>query len=117
MRSRAGGGPPPPDAPGALKRTSSVIMSSTLGAPLGGTTRGAHQGVDSEALSLITPPKFGSGGGSCLPSIVLVAPGEPRTPFTCGALPWDELDTMATLDSAAAKNRRTTRMHRSFFRR
>ena len=53
------------------------MMSNTLGAPLGGTTRGAHQGVDSEAFSLITPPNFGSGGGSCFPSIVVVAPGEP----------------------------------------
>ena len=40
-------------------------------------------GVDSEAFSLITPPKFGSGGGSCFPSIVVVAPGEPGTPVTC----------------------------------
>ena len=61
---------------------SSVMMSSTLGAPFGGTTRGAHQAVDSEAFSLITPPNFGSGGGSCFPSIVVVAPGEPGTLFT-----------------------------------
>ena len=26
------------------------------------------------------PPNFGSGGGSCLPSMVVVALGEPRTP-------------------------------------
>jgi hypothetical protein len=58
-------------------------MSKTLGAPFGGTTRGGHQGVDSEALSLITPPKFGAGGGSCFPVIVVVAPGEPGTPVTC----------------------------------
>ena len=37
------------------------MMSSTLGAPFGGTTRGGHHGVDSEAFSLITPPNFGSG--------------------------------------------------------
>jgi hypothetical protein len=59
------------------------MMSNTLGAPFGGTTRGAHQAFDSEAFSLITPPKFGSGGGSCFPSIVVVAPGEPGTPVAC----------------------------------
>jgi hypothetical protein len=34
---------------------------------------------------LITPPNFGSGGGSCLPLIVVVALGEPSTPVTCCA--------------------------------
>ena len=53
------------------------MISSTLGAPFGGTTRGGHQGVDSEAFSLITPPKGGGGGGSCFPVIVVVAVGEP----------------------------------------
>src|SRR4249919_3229620 len=62
------------------------MMSNTLGAPFGGTTRGAHQAFDSEAFSLITPPNFGSGGGSCFPSIVVVALGEPRVPVTCWAL-------------------------------
>ena len=51
----------PPKVPGAPKPWSSVMMSSTLGAPFGGTTRGAHQAVDSEAFSLITPPNAGSG--------------------------------------------------------
>src|SRR6185437_14084711 len=37
-------------------------------------------GVDSDAFSLITPPNFGSGGGNCLPSRVVVAPGEPGVP-------------------------------------
>src|SRR5215471_14008140 len=85
MRSIVGVGITPPKVPGAPKPWSSVIMSSTLGAPFGGTTRGAHQGVDSEAFSLITPPNFGSGGGSCLPSIVVVALGDPGTPVTCCA--------------------------------
>ena len=75
----------PPNVLGAPKPASSVMMSSTLGAPFGGTTRGGHQGFDSEAFSLITPPNFGSGGGSCLPSIVVVALGEPGTPVTCCA--------------------------------
>jgi len=55
-----------------------------LGAFLGGTTRGGHQAFDSEALCLITPPNFGSGGGSCCPLIVVVALAEPNLPVTCG---------------------------------
>jgi hypothetical protein len=47
---------------------------------LGGTTVGGHHGFDSEAFSSMMPPNFGSGGGSCLPSMVVVALGEPRTP-------------------------------------
>src|SRR6185295_3815630 len=85
MRSSAGVGTTPPNVPGAPKPTSSVIISSTLGAPFGGTTRGAHQGLDSDAFCSITPPKFGSGGGSCFPSIVVVVPGEPGTPVVCCA--------------------------------
>ena len=33
-----------------------------------------------QGVSLITPPNFGSGAGSCLPSMVVVAPGEPTVP-------------------------------------
>src|SRR5258706_16095438 len=61
------------------------MMRSTLGAPLGGTTRGGHQGLESLALPLITPPNFGGGGGSCFPSSVVVALGEPSEPVTCCA--------------------------------
>src|SRR5450755_1511101 len=75
----------PPKVLGTPKPASSVMMSSTFGALFGGTTRGAHQGFDCRAPSLITPPNFGSGGGSCLPSIVVVALGEPRVPLTCCA--------------------------------
>src|SRR4030095_1923443 len=85
MRSIAGVGMTPPKVLGAPKPWSSVMMSNTLGAPFGGTTRGAHQGFDSEAFSLIDPPKLGGGGGSCFPSIVVVAPGEPSSPVTCWA--------------------------------
>src|SRR6516164_10155193 len=60
-------------------------ISSTLGAPFGGTTRGGHHGLESLAVSLITPPNFGSGGGSCLPLIVVVASGEPGVPVICWA--------------------------------
>jgi hypothetical protein len=80
------------------------MMSNTFGAPLGGTTRGGHQGVDSEALSLITPPNFGSGGGSCLPSIVVVAVGEPNTPVICGAPVAARTDVCAWADVAFAPN-------------
>ena len=93
----------PPKVLGAPKPSSSVMMSSTLGAPFGGTTRGAHQGVDSEALSLMTPPKGGLGGGSCLPSIVVVAVGEPRTPVTCWGKPAEEPNARATADMALAR--------------
>ena len=70
----------PPKVLGAPKPWSSVMMSNTLGAPFGGTTRGAHQAVEPEAFSLITPPNAGGGGGSRFPSMVVVAPGEPGTP-------------------------------------
>ena len=83
MRSKAGVGTTPPNVLGAPNPQSSVMMSSILGAPFGGTTRGGHHGFDSVAFSLITPPNFGSGGGSCLPSMVVVAPGEPSSPVTC----------------------------------
>src|SRR6266581_1648870 len=61
-------------------------MSSTLGAPFGGTTRGGHHGFESLALSLITPPNLVGGGGSCLPSIVIVALGDPGVPLICWAI-------------------------------
>ena len=85
MRSSAGVGITPPKVLGEPKPSSSVMISSTLGAFFGGTTRGGHHGVDSEALSLITPPNFGSGGGNCLPLMVVVALAEPSTPVTCCA--------------------------------
>src|SRR5271166_655589 len=61
------------------------MMRSTLGAPLGGTTVGGQYGFESLASSLITPPNFGGGGGSCLPSIAVVALGDPGTPVICCA--------------------------------
>jgi hypothetical protein len=74
MRSIAGVGMTPPKVLGAPNPWSSVMMSKTLGAPFGGTTRGAHHAFESEAFSLITPPNSGTGGGICFPSIVVVAP-------------------------------------------
>src|SRR2546423_15324567 len=61
------------------------MMSSTFGAPLGGTTDGGQYGLESFASSLITPPNFGGSGGSCLPSIVIVALGVPGVPVICWA--------------------------------
>src|SRR5271167_4029793 len=61
-------------------------MRSTLGAPLGGTTRGGHQGVESLAVSLITPPNGGAGAGSCFPLTVVVASADPNWPVTTWAV-------------------------------
>src|SRR5512139_56127 len=87
MRSSPGVGITPPKVLGTPKPASSVMISSTLGAPLGGTMRSGQYGLDCAAVSLITPPNFGGGGGNCLPSMVVVALGEPGTPVICGALP------------------------------
>ena len=73
----------PPKVLGTPNPESSVMMSSTLGACLGGTMRGAHHGFELRASFLITPPNFGSGAGSCLPLMVVVALGEPGTPVIC----------------------------------
>jgi hypothetical protein len=54
----------PPNVLGDPNPQSSVMIKSTLGAPLGGTTRGGHHGFESDAFRLIVPPNFGSGGGS-----------------------------------------------------
>src|SRR5262245_23360015 len=83
MRSMAGVGMTPPNVPDTPYPWSSVMMSRMLGAPFGGTTRGGQYGLESTALSLITPPNFGSGGGSCFPLIVVVALGDPGSPVVC----------------------------------
>src|SRR4030095_630826 len=103
MRSMAGVGMTPPKVLGAPKPWPSVMMSRTLGAPLGGTTRGAHHAFDSEAFSSITPPNFGSGGGRCLPSMVVVALGEPGVPVIC----WADADKATSI--AAATNNQMSR--------
>src|SRR6266436_10138657 len=59
------------------------MMRRMFGAPLGGTTRGGQYGVESLALSLITPPNGSEGGGICFPSMVTVASGEPGVPLIC----------------------------------
>jgi hypothetical protein len=83
MRSSVGVGITPPKVLGTPKPESSVMISSTLGAPLGGTTVGGHQGFEVLASCVTLPPNFGGGGGSWLPGIVVVAPGAPRVPVTC----------------------------------
>src|SRR5664279_347214 len=72
------------------------MMSKTLGAFLGGTTRGGHHGVESLAVSLITPPNFGGGGGICLPLIVVVASACPNVPVTTCAPALPPLKKFAT---------------------
>ena len=64
----------------AVEPTSSVMMSSTLGAPFGGTTRAGQNGFEPFVERSILPPNFCGGGGSCLPSMVVVAEGEPGVP-------------------------------------
>src|SRR5688572_18468154 len=59
------------------------MMRSTFGAPEGGTTVGGHQGVDSRASRLMTPPNGGASAGSDWPLIVDVALGAPSVPVTC----------------------------------
>src|SRR5208282_2599403 len=103
MRSSAGVGMTPPNVLGAPKPTSSVMISRMLGACFGGTTRGAHHDLDCKAFSLMTPPNFGSGGGSCVPSIVVVAPGEPGVPL----ISWALTGTAA----GSTKNRRAMATH------
>src|ERR1700724_1576576 len=80
------------------------MISRTLGAPFGGTTRGGHHGRESLALSLMTPPNFTGGGGSCFPSIVIVALGEPGVPLICWAFAPGEMAVPRTMhnDSVVA---------------
>src|SRR5208283_5076845 len=79
-------------------------MSRMLGAPLGGTTCGGQYGVESLASSLITPPNCAGGAGSCLPSMVVVALGEPGTPVTCCAVA--DIDAMAANPKQAMNHRK-----------
>src|SRR5512132_1806835 len=85
MRSRFGVGITPPKVDGAEKPTSSVMINRMFGAPLGGTVSAGQYGFDCAALGLISPLNTGRGGGKYLPSMVVVAPGEPGTPVVCCA--------------------------------
>src|SRR6478672_7629913 len=70
------------------------MISSTLGAPLGGTTRAGQYGFDWLASRLISPPNFGGGGGRYFPSIVVVALGEPGAPVVCCAIAGTRVSTV-----------------------
>src|SRR5512137_2248063 len=74
------------------------MMSSTLGAPLGGTIRAGQKGFEPLVERSIVPPNFCGGAGSCLPSRVRVALGEPGTPV----VPWAKAAPAGAATSAAA---------------
>src|SRR5271170_1822173 len=85
------------------------MMRRTLGAPLGGTTRGGQYGVESAAFSLITPPNGSGGGGICFPSIVTVASGAPGTPLICWARTMPAIKKQTTPNSVPTGRLRGTR--------
>jgi hypothetical protein len=59
------------------------MISSTFGAPLGGTICAGQQGFESVAPRLMTPPKAGGGDGTYLPSMVVVALVEHGVSVVC----------------------------------
>src|SRR5208337_397401 len=85
MRSSAGVGMTPPNVLETPKPASSVMMSNTLGAPLGGTMRGAQHGVESRESRLMTPRKGGSGAGKGVPGFRDSVPAaeQPSGEFCC----------------------------------
>src|SRR5262249_13506404 len=85
MRSSVGVGTTPPNVLVTPKLVSSVMTKRMFGAPFGGTTRMGQYGVDCAALRSIFPLNSCGSGGSWLPSIVVVALGEPGAPVTCCA--------------------------------
>src|SRR5580700_1362491 len=58
------------------------MMRRMLGAPLGGTTRGGHQVLESCTLSVRSPPNGGGGAGIWFPLMVVVALASPNVPVT-----------------------------------
>ena len=62
-RSSVGVGITPPKVDGAPKPTSSVMINRMLGAPLGGTIRAGHAGLDCSAFSPICPWNGCGGAG------------------------------------------------------
>src|SRR6267154_5753640 len=85
------------------------MMRRMLGASLGGTTRGGQYGVESLALSLITPLNGSGGGGSCFPSSVNVALGEPGTPLICWARAAPAINKQAPVNTAQSNKLRQVR--------
>lgn len=103
MSSIVGVGITPPKVLGTPKPASSVMISRMFGASFGGTMRGAHQGVDCRASSLITPPNAGSGAGSCRPSMVVVALGDPMVPVTSPAKAGSEANPQVAMPISRAE--------------
>jgi hypothetical protein len=62
------------------------MINRMLGAPLGGTTSPGQYGFDWAALVSISPRNCCGGGGKYLPSMVVVAPGDPDVTLVCWAL-------------------------------
>ena len=79
------------------------MISKTLGAPLGGTTVGGQYGLESLASILIVPPNGAGGFGRYLPSIVVVALGEPGVPVTCWAQVEPAVRARTEADNANAR--------------
>ena len=80
------------------------MINKTLGAPFGGTTVGGQYGLESLASMLFVPPNGAGGGGRYLPSIVVVALGEPGRPVVCCA------DAEARVNIVAVSARRAVFM-------
>src|SRR6516164_5102573 len=79
------------------------MIRRTLGAPFGGTTRAGQYGFDWSACKLISPPNFGGGGGRYLPSIVVVALGEPGVPVVCWAKVEPTVRARTAVDNISAR--------------
>src|SRR5438552_8078994 len=103
-RSIVGVGMTPPNVLGTPKPESSVMIRRMFGACLGGTMRGAHHIFDCRASSLMTPPNFGSGGGSCFPLMVVVALAEPGVPVVWICARAEGTTAMTVAASIAPKN-------------
>src|SRR3974390_1419683 len=101
MRSSVGDGMTPPKVLDTPKPVSSVMIKSTFGAPFGGTTRIGQYGVDCAALRSILPWNGCGGGGNWLPSMVVVALGEPGVPLTCCAKVASEASNAPAINAAA----------------
>ena len=101
MRSRAGVGITPPKVLGAPKPTSSVMISSTFGAPLGGTARGRPPGLRLRGVVLDHAAELGRRAGAASPSMVVVALGEPGTPVVCWAAAMTVVSMTVAMNSKA----------------
>src|SRR5262245_3852805 len=89
MRSSAGVGITPPNALGTPYPASSVMISSTFGAPFGGTTCAGQYGLEFFTSRSILPSNFCGGGGNCSPLIVVVALGDPGVPVVWISAPYN----------------------------